>query len=162
MKFFTIRIFTAVFSLLVLAGPALAGNGPTTKRPAAPRRAHQVLDTVAKAPAAATKKPLIAQSAAPVTTIAAPAPLAAAPAAPQVFKLQGIVRNADGQPCPGASVYPAGAPRQLVVTDANGAFSLPVPAGGPVSLRVEYFGVGSSRVEVAAPSADVLHITLGQ
>ncbi|GAB3638188.1 hypothetical protein GCM10027422_37780 [Hymenobacter arcticus] len=163
MKFFTIRIFAAAFSTLVLAGSALAGTGPTGKRPVG--HTHQVLDTVTKAPAATTtKKTPAAQPAGPTTTLVpvAPEQLAAAPAAPQVLKLKGIVLNADGQPCPGASVYPAGAPRQLVVTDANGAFALPVPMGGPVSLRVEYFGVGSSRVEVAAPSTDVLRITLGQ
>ncbi|MDJ0364593.1 carboxypeptidase regulatory-like domain-containing protein [Hymenobacter sp. H14-R3] len=151
---------------MALAGPALAGNDPISKRPAAPHRTHQVLDTVIKAPAAtsAAKKTPAAQPASPATTLVAVATEQpdAAPTAPHVIKLKGIVLNANGQPCPGASVYPAGAPRQLVITDANGAFALPVPAGGPVSLRVEYFGVGSSRVEVAAPSTDVLHITLGQ
>jgi hypothetical protein len=68
----------------------------------------------------------------------------------------------DSRPCAGASVYPAGAPRQLVVTDAQGAFTLPVPAGGSVSLRVEYFGEGSSRVEVPAPGTEPLLITLGK
>lgn len=166
MQSFIIRIFAAIFTTLALVGPALAGTGPAAKRPGAAHRTHQVLDTVTKAPVASTagKKATAAQPVALTTTLVtlAPEQLAAAPAALQVLKLQGIVLNADGRPCPGASVYPAGAPRQLVVTDANGAFALPVPAGGPVSLRVEYFGVGSSRVEVATPSADVLHITLGQ
>ncbi|RZL14436.1 MAG: hypothetical protein EOO62_05465 [Hymenobacter sp.] len=161
---FTTRFFAVVFSTLVWAGPALASNGPMSKRPAAPRRTHQVLDTATKGPAATTKKLPAIQPADVATTPAAVAPeqLAAVPTAPQVMKLKGIVLNTDGQPCPGASVYPAGAPRQLVVTDANGAFALPVPVGEAVSLRVEYFGVGSSRVEVATPSAEVLHITLGK
>lgn len=68
----------------------------------------------------------------------------------------------EGRPCAGASVYPAGAPRQLVVTDAQGAFELPVPAGAAVSLRVEYFGEGSSRVEVPAPGTSLVRVTLGQ
>lgn len=147
---------------MALAGPALAGNGPASKRPATLRRTHQVLDTVTKGPAA--KKLPASQPASLATTLAAAAPKqpAAATVSPQVVSIQEITLNAAGQPCPGASVYPAGAPRQLVVTDANGAFALPVPVGGAVSLRVEYFGVGSSRVEVATPSADVLHITLGK
>jgi len=88
--------------------------------------------------------------------------LPVAPTAPQVVQLKGIVLNPNGRPCAGASVYMAGAPRQLVVTDAQGAFALPVPAGGALSLRVEYFGEGSSRVEVPTPGAELLHITLGQ
>ena len=83
-------------------------------------------------------------------------------AAPQVMMLRGIVLMASGQPRSGASVSVVGAPRQIVVTDAQGAFALPVPAGAAVSLRVEYFGEGTSRVEVPMPTASVLHITLGQ
>ena len=83
-------------------------------------------------------------------------------AAPQTVQLSGTVLGPDGRPYAGVSVYPAGAPRQLVVTDANGAFKLAVPAGIPTSLRVEYFGVGSSRVEVPLPSTTPLQVTLGQ
>ncbi|QKG51802.1 carboxypeptidase-like regulatory domain-containing protein [Hymenobacter sp. BRD67] len=102
------------------------------------------------------------KSAASLATPAAAPPVAEA-LAPQTVQLKGIVLKADGQPCAGASVYPAGAPRQLVVTDAKGTFTLPVPASMPVSLRVEYFGEGSSRVEVPAKAAtEPLHITLGQ
>ncbi len=168
----TLRSFAVVFATLLLARPVSASTDPTDKRATAPKRTHQALDTVVKTPgmaAKASKKTAPRQQKAPTTTLLAVAPAptpleqpAALPAAPQVMKLKGIVLNADGRPCPGASVYPAGAPRQLVVTDANGAFALPVPAGGAVSLRVEYFGVGSSRVEVPTPTADVLHITLGK
>jgi len=83
-------------------------------------------------------------------------------AAPQLVQLKGPVLNPDGRPGAGASVFPAGAPRQLVVTDAKGAFVLPVPAGTALSLQVEYFGVGSSRVAVDKPSAEPLRITLGK
>ncbi|WP_198173031.1 carboxypeptidase-like regulatory domain-containing protein [Hymenobacter ginkgonis] len=82
--------------------------------------------------------------------------------ASQTVTLRGIVSMPTGQPQPGASVYVAGAARQLVVTDAQGAFALPVPAGAAVSLRIEYFGEGISRMEVPTPTAKVLHITLGQ
>jgi len=77
-------------------------------------------------------------------------------------QLKGLVLNPDGRPCAGASVFPAGAPRQLVVTDARDAFVLPVPAGMALSLQVEYFGMGSSRVAVDKPSAEPLRITLGK
>lgn len=113
------------------------------------------------------KKPVVAGKAGQTTRPvqpAAPAPTAVSDslAAPQVVQLRGVVLNPDGRPCAGASVYPAGLPRQLVVTDAKGAFVLPVPAGVALSLQVEYFGVGSSRVAVAAPSAEPLHIVLGK
>lgn len=98
----------------------------------------------------------------PIGAAPADTTTAAAPALPQVVRLNGLVLNPDGRPCAGASVFPAGAPRQLVVTDAQGAFELPVAAGAALSLQVEYFGVGSSRVLVAKPSAKPLRITLGQ
>ncbi|WP_223654454.1 carboxypeptidase-like regulatory domain-containing protein [Hymenobacter psoromatis] len=82
-------------------------------------------------------------------------------ATPQLVQLRGIVLRSDGQPYAGASVYLAGAPRQLVVTDAKGAFALPVPAGTALSLRVEYFDEGSSHVELPAPSREPLRIILG-
>jgi hypothetical protein len=168
MNFSTLRTFITFFTAILLAGPVLASTDPIIKRPTAPKRTHQISDTVTKTPVSATtKKSATRFQTAPTTTLLAVAPTAAAqpaatPTAPQVMKLKGIVLNADGRPCPGASVYPAGAPRQLVITDANGAFVLPVPASEAVSLRVEYFGIGSSRVEVAAPSAEVLRITLGK
>lgn len=76
--------------------------------------------------------------------------------------LRGIVVSAGGQPCAGASVYATQTPRQVVVTDASGAFALPTQPGTAVSLRIEYFGVGSSHLEVVLPTNEVLHITLGQ
>lgn len=161
-----LRTCVTAFTALLLAGPVLATT-PASKRPLAHRT--RPVQAITKAPAAG-RTPAIkgnSKSNGPTTmlvaalapTVAAPAE---APASTQVVKLKGIVLNPDGSPCPGASVYPAGAPRQLVVTDAKGAFTLPVPVGSAVSVRVDYFGVGSSRVEVAAPSAEVLHITLGQ
>jgi hypothetical protein len=84
------------------------------------------------------------------------------PLAPQAKHLVGVVLKSDGQPLPGASIYPAGAPRQLVVTDAQGRFDLLVAMDSAVILRVEYFGEGSSRVEVPASQVAPLKITLGQ
>ena len=91
-----------------------------------------------------------------------PIPSDTAVAARHVVQLRGVVLTPDGRPCAGASVYPAGQARQLVVTDAQGGFVLPVPAGAALSLQVEYFGVGSSRVAVAAPSAAPLRVILGK
>ncbi|GAA4496197.1 hypothetical protein GCM10023172_09080 [Hymenobacter ginsengisoli] len=141
---------------LLLAGSAAAAPAtdthPVTKRQPATAGKGKL------AAPAASRQPV---APAPAVTPVLSEP-ASSPAAPQTVKLRGIVLAPDGRPCAGASVYPAGAPRQLVVTDAQGAFALAVPAGAPVALRIEYFGEGSSRVEVPVPSAELLHITLGK
>lgn len=160
--FASFRTCVAVCTTLLLAGPVLATTSPGGKRSVA-RRPHPVQAAAKAAAACCATAPAKANGpTAPLAAAQIAATPTEAPAATQVIKLNGIVLNADGTPCPGASVYPAGAPRQLVITDAKGAFALPVPAGSAVSVRIEYFGVGSSRVEVATPSAEVLHITLGQ
>lgn len=137
-------------ALLLVAGPAVGAPtaDPPTRRPALP--------------AGKPKSVPAAQHVVAASPLAAPAAPAAQLAAPATVQLKGIVLAPNGRPCAGASVYPAGAPRQLVVTDAQGAFALPVPAGAAVALRVEYFGEGSSRVEVPAPGTEPLRITLGQ
>ena len=139
-------------ALLLVAGPAVGApaTDPPTRRP--PLAVGKPQSVPAQHVAAAS--PLVAP--------ATPAAQLAASAAPATVQLKGIVLAPNGRPCAGASVYPAGAPRQLVVTDAQGAFALPVPAGAAVALRVEYFGEGSSRVEVPAPGSEPLRITLGQ
>jgi hypothetical protein len=76
--------------------------------------------------------------------------------------VKGTVLLRTGQPCAGASVYVVGAPRQLVITNAQGAFELPVPAGAAVTVSIDYFGEGTSRVKVSLPLAKPLQITLGQ
>ena len=139
---------------LFLALPLVAGAvaAPTTEDPPAAKAARPAKKTEAA----------IVQAGKPVALVAVATATPAAPADPQLVQLRGLVVNPDGRPCAGASVYPAGAPRQLVVTDAQGAFALPVPAGGAVSLRVEYFGEGSSRVEVPTPGTGLVRVVLGQ
>lgn len=144
----TFRYAAALF----LALPLLAGAAPASEDPPAAKAAR---------PGKKTESPAV-QTSQPATLVAVATTVPASPAASQLIQLRGIVLNPDGRPCAGASVYPAGAPRQLVVTDAQGAFALPVPAGAAVSLRVEYFGEGSSRVEVPTPGTDLVRVTLGQ
>jgi hypothetical protein len=76
--------------------------------------------------------------------------------------VKGTVVLRTGQPCAGASVCVVGAPRQLVITNAQGGFELPVPAGATVTVSIDYFGEGTSRVKVALPLTKPLQITLGQ
>lgn len=136
----------------------LVGAGPSSKRPAAPARTHLALDTVAKAPAAATRKAPTNQPISPTATLVAVAAgqLAAAPTAPQVIKLKGIVRTTDGQPCPRASVYPAGAPRQLVVTDANGRA---VAARHPTLVMLSKSAANQPAVLLVAPRRNARRIS---
>ena len=155
LSFYTFR---AVLVMLPLALTTAAGQAAA--RPTTPREGHPTPKKTApagKAGPAARPAQLVA-----AVVVASPAAPTAGPAVPQTVQLRGVVLNPDGRPCAGASVFPAGLPRQLVVTDAQGAFVLPVPAGVALSLQVEYFGVGSSRVAVAAPSTELLHITLGK
>lgn len=123
-----------------------------------PAKGHSKKQTVAGTTVAASK---------PVSMpLASAAPVASAPAAtdayaaPQTVMLTGVVVLANGQPCPGASVYMSGAARQLVVTDARGAFALPVPAGNSLAINAEYFGVGSTRLALGKPSTEPLRITI--
>jgi len=140
---------------LLLALPLLVSTA--TAAPSADTRPLAKRHTAAAAKPKPMSAPAVAQ---PVAMPAATLP--AAIEEPQTVQLKGIVLNTDGRPCAGASVYPAGAPRQLVITDAQGAFSLPVPAGAPVAVRAEYFGEGSSRVEVPSPGTEILRIKLGR
>lgn len=113
--------------------------------------------TVAGATVAA--KP-VSMPLASTVSIAAPAAATDAYAAPQTVTLTGVVVLANGQPCPGASVYMTGAARQLVVTDARGAFALPVPVGNSLAINAEYFGVGSTRVALDKPSTEPMRIII--
>ena len=156
---FTLPTFRSIVGLLAL--PLLvstAAAAPTTDtHPLAKRTTTATKLKPTPAPVAAVAQPV----AIPATALAATG-LPTSIEEPQTVQLKGIVLYTDGRPCAGASVYPAGAPRQLVITDAQGAFSLAVPAGAPVAVRAEYFGEGSSRVEVSAPGTEVLRIKLGR
>lgn len=104
-----------------------------------------------------------------VVAVAAPAPIAVVAAAPQLaaaprqLSVSGTVVGTDGRPLAGVSVFPTFNPRLLAVTDAKGVFSLQLPApAGPFHLQTDYFGVGSSRVEVDAQHLHPITIVLGQ
>ncbi|QKG52380.1 carboxypeptidase-like regulatory domain-containing protein [Hymenobacter sp. BRD67] len=155
---------TLLAFLLIISSPALASNsfkGPATRlvviRSLAVAFWPKVL--AVNTMEIGLKKPVVTTLPAPAVEVPTPAVLKLVP---QTKLLLGVVLKADGQPLPGASVYPAGAPRQLVVTDAQGHFELHVAKGTAASLWVEYFGEGSSRVEVPASQFTPLQITLGQ
>jgi hypothetical protein len=128
---------------LVAAGAAHATDGrpaPTRRAPAAPRPT-------------------------PVAAPALPAPAASAEpeAAPRLIVVTGTILGANGQPRPGVSVFPTSTPRLIAVTDAKGAFSLQLPAvAGTIHLQADYFGVGSSRIQVDGQHPQPVTIVLGQ
>jgi hypothetical protein len=92
--------------------------------------------------------------------------VAAAPqpeAAPSLITVVGTILGTDGQPRPGVSVFPTSNPRLLAITDAKGAFRLQLPAtAGVIHLQADYFGVGSSRLDVDGQHPQPVHIVLGQ
>lgn len=145
-----LRLCIASAAFMLSLPSVAAHHEPTTKAPAG-KTQTVVGRTVA------TTKPVSSPlaSAAPFT-----AATAETPTGPQTVTLTGVVLRADGQPCAGASVYMSGAARQVVVTDSRGAFALPVPAGNPLALNAEYFGVGSTRVALDKPSTQPLLITI--
>lgn len=149
----TLLTFFAAGQLLA-AGPAAAtGTHPTAQaaRPAPARRAPAATRPAPTAPA------LLAAAAAPVAT--APQP----EAAPTLINVVGTILGADGQPRPGVSVFPTANPRLLAITDAKGAFRLQLPAtAGTIRLQADYFGVGSSRIEVDGQQPQPVHLVLGQ
>jgi hypothetical protein len=84
-------------------------------------------------------------------------------AAPSQINVVGTILGADSQPRPGASVFPTSNPRLLAVTDAKGVFRLQLPAtAGTIHLQADYFGVGSSRIDVDGQHPQPIHIVLGQ
>jgi hypothetical protein len=141
-------IASAAFMLTL---PAAATSHQPAKGPSKGKQ------TVAGTTVAANKP--VSMPLASAAPMAAPA-TADAYVAPQTITLTGVVVLANGQPCPGASVYMTGAARQLVVTDAHGAFALPVPAGNSLAINAEYFGVGSTRVALDKPSTEPMRITI--
>jgi len=149
----TLLALFAAGQLLAASTAAATGTHPAAQagRPAPARRA----------PAAARPA-----APAPVLLAAAVAPVAAAPqpeAAPTVIDVVGTILGADGQPRPGVSVFPTANPRLLAVTDAKGTFKLQLPAAaGTIRLQADYFGVGSSRIDVDGQHPQPVHIVLGQ
>jgi hypothetical protein len=79
------------------------------------------------------------------------------PAAPPV--LQGVVKGPDGRPLEKALVLARPAvsswqePAATALTDATGAFRLPLKGRGPVTVRVEARGLAGRTLERVSPSA---------
>jgi len=145
--------FFAAGQLLAAGSAAATGTRPAAQagRPAPARRAPAATHSAAPGPA------LLA---------VAPAPVAAAPqpeAAPSLITVVGTILGTDGQPRPGVSVFPTTNPRLLAITDAKGNFKLQLPVtAGTIRLQADYFGVGSSRIDVDGQHPQPVHIVLGQ
>ncbi|MBF9140126.1 carboxypeptidase-like regulatory domain-containing protein [Hymenobacter properus] len=111
----------------------------TTTRPA------NSTATVAAAPVAAAA-PAAAPATAPVATAEAPAPApAAAPAAPASVTMSGKIEDENGKPLVGATVLLKGSSKGTS-TDANGNYSMEVPAGSDNTLIYGYGGYEDQEV----------------
>ncbi|SMC00328.1 hypothetical protein SAMN00120144_1942 [Hymenobacter roseosalivarius DSM 11622] len=107
-------------------------------------------------PTAKDKKGKIEKVVAPAAVIkAAPASTSATEA---MVVLTGRIRNEEGQPLAGATVYLQGS-AVAVTTDGQGIFSLEVPAAGKKTLRYGYGGYQDRDVIVSssAPLTMSLH-----
>ncbi len=68
----------------------------------------------------------------------------------QVKTITGVVQDDKGNPLPGASVREVGS-RRTVLSDANGAFSLPVKPGA--ALAISYVGYQDTRIQTGEGSS---------
>ena len=155
---------SASFAFLV-AGPLLVAGSAhaASTHPATQARHPAPLHAVAAPPRKPTSpRPVAVPAAAPVAAaIVAAAPQPAE--APRQLSLSGTVVGTDGHPLAGVSVFPTFNPRLIAVTDDKGFFSLQLPTpDGPFHLQTDYFGLGSSRVEVDAQHPQPINIVLGQ
>ena len=106
-------------------------------------------------PTAKDKKGKVAAPVAPAVAEAAPASVSATAA---TVVLTGRIRNEEGQPLAGATVYLHGS-AVAVTTDEQGIFSLEVPVAGKKTLRYGYGGYQDRDVTVSssAPLTMSLH-----
>jgi len=71
--------------------------------------------------------------------------------------LSGVVKDASGLPMQGALVTAtSGATRESVTTAADGSWSLRVPGGGTIALRIDAQGFAAERREITLPAAPVV------
>ena len=129
-----------------------------TAKPLAPKPAATTTTTTATAAAAAPA--VAAAPAAEVAPAAAPAPAPAPapePAAPSTTTLAGKIEDENGRPMAGATVFLKGS-NKMVSTDANGAYSIEVPASGDNVLTYGYGGYDDETV--TARGSKAVNVTL--
>ncbi|MCC2545124.1 carboxypeptidase-like regulatory domain-containing protein [Hymenobacter sp. BT175] len=125
----------------------------TLKVAALPASAARPAAAASSAPAASAPRPVEEVAAAP-----APEPVAAAPepAAPATVTLTGRILDDEGRPLTGATVLLKGS-RKGTSTDANGNYSLEVPAGEN-TLSYGYGGYYDKEVRVRGASPSVVNL----
>lgn len=143
--------FRSVFAALAALPLLLAGAAQAARTlPAARHEARPLTGPVGSRPAKAASRASL------------PTTAPAAGARPHLVCLAGVVLGADGRPGPGACVFPPASPRQIAVTNAQGAFQLQGPAYTAFSLQAELMGLGSSRVAIAGEPAQPVRSMLGR
>ena len=129
------RFISALALVAALLAPATAGATGTKPLSEAPKN---------QPPAPANRSDGAAAPAA--------APLASAPAASTPVTISGSVTDANGLPLAGATVWVVGHLRQMSVTNAEGDFTLTLPARTPVQLSYAAVGYQNEVVLLPRPS----------
>ena len=129
----------------------------------APVKTKTTKTTATTAAAATATAPVATATAAPETeaapaAAAAPAPAAAPePAAPATTTLAGKIEDENGRPMAGATVFLKGS-NKIASTDANGNYSIEVPANGDNVLTYGYGGYDDETVTARGNKA--VNVTL--
>ena len=152
-----------------VTAPVPAAEDPAAAKPADEEAPVKTAKPLAPKPAATTTTTTTAAAAAPavaaapaaeVAPAAAPAPAPAPapePAAPSTTTLAGKIEDENGRPMAGATVFLKGS-NKMVSTDANGAYSIEVPASGDNVLTYGYGGYDDETV--TARGSKAVNVTL--
>lgn len=150
---------------LVLAGfhfgagaATVAGKHPGAIRAAKPKPgAAKVKTAPAKPVAAAKPKPKAAPVAVAKTALAGRVLPVVPPKQPeQAVVFSGLVLNEAGRPLPGATIWITDNPLQIVVSRADGTFSLQLPSNKPVQLSYGCGGFEDLQLVVSQPTTGQL------
>ncbi|MBJ6109294.1 carboxypeptidase-like regulatory domain-containing protein [Hymenobacter sp. BT523] len=147
----------------IAAGLKAAPTAETAAEVAAAEKPVAKPATAPKPVAAAAAAPIAAAPAtpapAPVEAAPAPAPVAepAAPAAPSTVTVSGKIENEIGKPLVGATVLLRGSSKGTS-TDANGNYTLEVPAGTDNTLIFGYGGYEDE--EIRSRGSQPVNVTL--
>lgn len=106
---------------------------------------------------AQTPAPRPARPSASLLALQQPGGVSAPPVAPPTYRLTGQVLGPNGRPLPGVTLLLKGS-TLVVSTDANGRYSLPVPAQMPTVLVAGYAGYEDQTL-TAAPNQPVLNLS---
>ena len=140
----TLFCYLLPFVGIFLALPVAMGQARPSGHPVRGRHPASV-----RKPAVARQKP---EAAVPAAAVAPPV------AVPPLVTVRGVVLGPNHLALPGATVFVAGQPSQMVVTNQDGEFALQLPQAA--QLVVAYSGLADCRLPVPAHDSNTLFVTL--